>query len=56
MYISSGRFNLSLYREVEKKLDIDDIRAIQALYGAPGLPRPQIEDMEEVDIETANIM
>ena len=46
----------SLYREVEKKLDIDDIRAIQALYGAPGLPRPQIEDMEEVDIETANIM
>ena len=38
----------------EVKLDIDDIQAIQALYGAPGLPRPQVEDMEEVDIETGN--
>ena len=38
----------------EVKLDIDDVQAIQALYGAPGLPRPQVEDMEEVDIETGN--
>ena len=38
------------------KLDIDDVQAIQALYGAPGLPRPQVEDMEDVDIETGNEM
>ena len=38
----------------EVKLDIDDIEGIQALYGAPGLPRPQVEDVEEVDIETGN--
>ena len=38
----------------EVKLDIDDIQGIQALYGAPGLPRPYVEDMEEVDIETGN--
>ena len=38
----------------EVKLDIDDIKGIQALYGAPGLPRPQVEDVEEVDIETGN--
>ena len=38
----------------EVKLDIDDIQAIQVLYGAPGLPRPQVEDMKDVDIETGN--
>ena len=38
----------------EVKLDIDDIQGIQALYGAPGLTRPYVEDMEEVDIETGN--
>ena len=41
---------------VGTKLDIDDVQAIQALYGAPGLPRPQVEDMEDVDIETGNEM
>ena len=35
-------------------LDIDDIQAIQALYGAPGQPRPQVEDLKEVDIETGS--
>ena len=44
----------SLYQFGEVKLDIDDIQAIQALYGAPGLQRPQVDDMEEVDIETGN--
>ena len=43
---------LFLVREV--KLDMDDIEAIQALYGAPDLPRPRIEDMDEVDIDTGN--
>ena len=38
----------------EVGLNFDDIQGIQALYGAPGLPRPQVEDMEEVDIETGN--
>ena len=38
----------------ELRLDVDDVQAIQALYGAPGLPRPQNEDMEEVDIEAGN--
>ena len=36
------------------KLDIDDVQAIQALYGAKGLSRPQ-DDREEVSIETANV-
>ena len=40
----------------EVKLDIDDIRGIQALYGAPGLPRPYFDYMEEVEIETGNRM
>ena len=44
----------NLRRIGEVKLDIDDIKGIQALYGAPGLPRPQVEDVEEVDIETGN--
>ena len=44
----------SLYQFGEVKLDIADIQGIQALYGAPGLPRPQVENMTEVDIETGN--
>ena len=36
----------------EVKLDIDDIQAIQAFYGAPGLPR--IYDIEDFNIETGN--
>ena len=44
----------NLGREGEVKLDFDDVQGIQALYGAPGLPRPQVEDMEDVDIETGN--
>ena len=47
-----GIYNMYLVREV--KLDMDDVEAIQALYGAPGLPRPRIEDMDEVNIETGN--
>ena len=43
---------LSLIGEV--KLYVDDIQAIQALYGAPGIQRPQVEDIEEVDIKTGN--
>ena len=39
----------------EVRLDFDDVQAIQALYGAPGLPRTKHDDMEEVDIETGNI-
>ena len=39
---------------VGTKLDIDDVQAIQALYGAPGQSRPHHDDMEEVDIETGN--
>ena len=38
----------------EVRLDVDDVEAIQALYGAPGLPKPQVENMEEVDIEAGN--
>ena len=41
-------------REGEVKLAVADVQAIQALYGAPGLWRPQVEDMEDVDIETGN--
>ena len=44
--------NLRRMREVN--LDFDDVEAIQALYGVPGLPRPQVENMTEVDIETGN--
>ena len=40
------------YKVGEVRLDIDDIQAIQALYGAPGLPRPQHDGMEEMDIDT----
>ena len=40
----------------EVRLDVDDVQAIQALYGAPGLPRPQDDEMREVDIETGNLM
>ena len=39
---------------VEVKLDVDDIQAIQTLYGKPGLPRPQYEDVEEIDIVLGN--
>ena len=42
---------LSLIGEV--KLYVDDIQAIQALYGAPGFPKPQVK-VEEVDIEAGN--
>ena len=38
----------------EVKLDVDDIKAIQTLYGKPGLPRPQYEDVEEIDIVLGN--
>ena len=44
----------SLSQVGEARLDVDDIRAIQALYGSQGLPRPQVEDLREVDIETAS--
>ena len=43
----------NLWRLGEVKLDIDDVQAIQALYGAPGLPRPQ-DGRIEVDIEIGN--
>lgn len=36
------------------KLYNDDVQAIQALYGASNLARPQIEDIEEIDVETGN--
>ena len=36
------------------KLYSKDMEAIQALYGAQGQPRPQIEDIEEVNIEAGN--
>ena len=45
----------SLFLLGEVRLDVDDVQAIQALYGAPGLPRLQHDDMEEVDIETATM-
>ena len=38
----------------EVRLDVDDVKAIQALYGAPGIQRPHVEDIEEVDIKTGN--
>ena len=34
----------------EVRLDIDDVLAIQALYGAPGQPRPQVENIMDVVI------
>ena len=45
---------ISLYQVGKVRLDVDDVEAIQALYGAPGLPRPQVEAVEEVDIKTGN--
>ena len=39
---------------VDVKLDKDDIQAIQSLYGKPGLPRPQYEDVQEIDIVLGN--
>ena len=45
----------SLIHLGEVKLDFDDVQAIQALYGAPGLPRLQYDDMKEVDIEEGNM-
>ena len=44
--------SLTLLGEV--RLDVDDILAVQELYGAPGLPRPKVEDFKEVDIEAGN--
>ena len=46
----------SLFLLGEVRLGVDDVQAIQALYGAPGLPRPQNDEMREVDIETGNLM
>ena len=38
----------NIFMTGEVKLDIDDIQGIQALYGAPGLTRPYVENMSEV--------
>ena len=51
-----GKTNLLAVTLYEIGLDVDDVQAIQALYGAPGLPRPQDDEMREVDIETGNLM
>ena len=39
----------------ELRLDVDDVEAIQALYGAPGFSRRPQNKSVEVDIESANI-
>ena len=38
----------------EVELDVDDIQAIQTLYGKSGLPRPQYRNMDEIDIVLGN--
>ena len=45
---------LMVLGSVEVKLDEDDIQAIQSLYGKPGLPRPQYEEVNEIDIVLGN--
>ena len=45
----------SLYRVGDVQLDVDDIQAIQALYGKPGQERPQYEAMEEFDVYRGNL-
>ena len=44
----------TLYQVGKVRLDVDDVQAIQALYGAPGQPRPKFYTKEEADIDSAN--
>ena len=51
--MAPGHYTLCRVGDVQ--LDVDDIQAIQALYGKPGQERPQYEAMEEFDVYRGNL-